>query len=1223
MKYLVQKRLRNFAIATTLVGTTVANSATVFAMPITSQQGDITNDESNGRDLSGFGMVTPSVPRTDLSEEDYDGVLDDFETITPTVPTVDERDLGDYETITPAVPRVDERDLGNFETITPTVPTVGETNMGITPAASGKEVVDGITYGFYDDQYGGVGIASHDLPFNHLDMDSLEPVKLIIPDTLGGKPVTSIGAWASFSYSNITELTLPDSIVMIDDNTFNNNNITKLNLPSSLKYIGSYAFAYNNITELTLNEGLEKIGQLAFSNNQIDELNIPSSVRYLEGFNDNKLTEIVIPNSVEIVGYAFGNNAITNVTIGSGVEKIGYGAFHNNPIGYVDIPDSVTHIGESAFYNCQLTSIEIPNTTTRIDDFAFQNNNISHVVIPASVTWTGGKIFYNNPLESVILEESTDLRYMLGSEFVYGIGSDDEEYPKYNDNNFLDELILPGNLYYHGYSSYYPIGDTDYALSFKYISNMANYAIVNKSTDFSYKPLFNSRDLATLDKEREAANAYNEEYFETELFRSSRTEDIQSLMRYDNFAYLSGGSVGAGDGYSTVDSLYRDYEVKLVDFEELSMNDVTFEDGSTSLSALSFISVDEGIQLLNDNIPVKEGYVFDHWILRTTQGLKTLQLDGDVPAKYVVGDLKGVTPVFVPASTVDPLYLSLEVDEATQHDAVSTVEDATVAISAGSTNAVTPGQVIDVTLDDGYSFIIGEDFYIDAVNMKNGFEEVTVFSDTNRNWEYIIYDNYISIKAPSTLELTNPANRFGVVLSNFGIKTTDTSYVPTTVREVNVTVETNGNQPFSKRIATLEFERSILLFLDEATKKNAYETEKDGKIAVVSNMKYSFNDNQTFIIDLDDGFQFTHNYSGNIEATAEDFEFINTYAEGVHYVPSVNDFRNDSEEWQFTTSEDFNKIYVKTPTNLHGNGASPAMPSTTTTAYNPEAGGVGFRINGIGIKDIAGEHAGVPRTVNLSVTTQDGFVIGSGEFAQLVPTNIGGGNGGGTGGTGGGSGGNVGTTTPNEKETPVYEEVTYQPYINGYADGSIRTNSSITRAEVAGIIYNIYGNGQAGNMASLNRYTDLKTNVWYSEAVAYCLNNGIFVGYENMMFKPNDFITREELAVVLNSLNVENIDSTQKSSNVYLTDIQNSWAKDEIEELVARGIVSGYPDGEFKLKNYTTRGEFIALMNRTTGRPAEYKVENTFNDLESGKWYYDEVMNASNVAFEMVLKETK
>ena len=75
-----------------------------------------------------------------------------------------------------------------------------------------------------------------------------------------------------------------------------------------------------------------------------------------------------------------------------------------------------------------------------------------------------------------------------------------------------------------------------------------------------------------------------------------------------------------------------------------------------------------------------------------------------------------------------------------------------------------------------------------------------------------------------------------------------------------------------------------------------------------------------------------------------------------------------------------------------------------------------------------------------------------------------------------------------------------------------------------------------------------------------------------------------------------------------LTDIDNHWAKEVIEKLVAKKIVLGYEDGTYKPQNDITRAEFITLVNKAL--ELEEKAEIDFSDVTEEDWYFAEVSKA-------------
>ena len=192
------------------------------------------------------------------------------------------------------------------------------------------------------------------------------------------------------------------SVTSIGGNAFKNcSNLTSITIPNSVKTIGGCAFINcSNLISVNISNGVKEIGESVFSGcSSLTSIEIPNSVTSIGKFAFNGcsgMTSVIIPNSVTSIGeYAFkGCSGLTGVTIPNSVTSIGNSAGCSS-LKEVVIPTSVTSIGGSTFSGCSgLTSVTIPNSVTSIGGYAFKGcSGLTGVTIPNSVTSIGNSAF--------------------------------------------------------------------------------------------------------------------------------------------------------------------------------------------------------------------------------------------------------------------------------------------------------------------------------------------------------------------------------------------------------------------------------------------------------------------------------------------------------------------------------------------------------------------------------------------------------------------------------------------------------------------------------------------------------------------------------------------------------------------------------------------------------------------------------------------------------------
>ena len=158
----------------------------------------------------------------------------------------------------------------------------------------------------------------------------------------------------------------------------------------------------SNLTSVTIGNSVTTIGERAFYNTGLTSVNIPNSVTTIED-------------------YAFsGCRDLTSVTIPNSVTTIGSGAFQGcSALTSVTIPNGVTSIGSSTFCDCtSLTSVTIPASIETIGENAFSNDKalIDVICLRPRPIMINANVFENVPVHG-----SCDLHVPVGSKVRYEV----------------------------------------------------------------------------------------------------------------------------------------------------------------------------------------------------------------------------------------------------------------------------------------------------------------------------------------------------------------------------------------------------------------------------------------------------------------------------------------------------------------------------------------------------------------------------------------------------------------------------------------------------------------------------------------------------------------------------------------------------------------------------------------------------------------------------------
>jgi BspA type Leucine rich repeat region (6 copies) len=236
--------------------------------------------------------------------------------------------------------------------------------------------------------------------------------RLVIPETIDGKPVTVLGAGALNYLANLTEVILPSTLTTIGDGAFTYSGLLSITIPASVSTLGAAIF--DMATDLTRVDfespsALRNLGQWTFQNaTGLRSLTLPEG---LEAIDDS------------IAGTFAGLHDLTEINLPSTLRIIGNKAFAGVPITSISIPAAVERIGENAFYESSVEHIYFPASSvlTTIGDSAFAYTHLSSITIPATVTTLGSAIFRWSTTTHVAFESPSALRTLPSTTFQHAI----------------------------------------------------------------------------------------------------------------------------------------------------------------------------------------------------------------------------------------------------------------------------------------------------------------------------------------------------------------------------------------------------------------------------------------------------------------------------------------------------------------------------------------------------------------------------------------------------------------------------------------------------------------------------------------------------------------------------------------------------------------------------------------------------------------------------------
>jgi len=163
--------------------------------------------------------------------------------------------------------------------------------------------------------------------------------------------------------------------------------------------------------------------------------------------------------------------------------------------------------------------------------------------------------------------------------------------------------------------------------------------------------------------------------------------------------------------------------------------------------------------------------------------------------------------------------------------------------------------------------------------------------------------------------------------------------------------------------------------------------------------------------------------------------------------------------------------------------------------------------------------------------------------------------------------------------------------ISGYADNTFRPGATVTRGQLAKMVavaFAVSNNAVSGQA----HFSDVPVGSTFYPYIEALYVNGLVSGYGDGTFKPNEAVTRAQVAKIVvraSGLALENPAqpsfSDVPAGSTYYT---------YVETAKANGILSGYPDGTFHPSDSATRGQIAKLVNRAAS------PQHPLNDTKPG-----------------------
>lgn len=157
------------------------------------------------------------------------------------------------------------------------------------------------------------------------------------------------------------------------------------------------------------------------------------------------------------------------------------------------------------------------------------------------------------------------------------------------------------------------------------------------------------------------------------------------------------------------------------------------------------------------------------------------------------------------------------------------------------------------------------------------------------------------------------------------------------------------------------------------------------------------------------------------------------------------------------------------------------------------------------------------------------------------------------------------------------EYVYLHDLMRGVSETEFSPNTRLTRGQVAQILYNLEGKPLVSKKTT---FTDVQGH-WASGPIAWAEDAGVVAGYQNKTYRPENYVTREELAQML-----YNYAKYKKYDLAALGDLDQfpdgdqvqGWAEDAVAWANGNGLINGFEDDTLRPQGDSTRAQAASIL---------------------------------------------